>query len=86
MIDFAHIVMRSSKQGIRKWFGAHCDYTFAYFGCPPATRCTRGKLRRWRGRAGKSIVETDLNKHHRGTSNGNPRAKSVCNVIKKSLF
>lgn len=83
MIDFAHIVTGSSKQGLRKWFGADRDYTSAYFGCPPATRCSRGNLRRWKGRAGKSIAETDLNKHSRGTPNGKVRAKSVCNDEKK---
>lgn len=68
---------------IRKWLGSPCDYTSAYFGCLPATRCTKGNLRRWRGRAGKSIVETDSNKHPRGTPNGNTRARSECNLVKK---
>ena len=83
MIDFAHIVIGSSKTRIRKWLGSHCDYTSAYFGCLPAIRCTRGNLRRWNGRAGKCIVETDLNKHPRGTPNGNAWAKSECNLVKK---
>lgn len=72
---------------IRKWLGSHCDYTSAYFGCLPATRCTRGNLREMgEEEREKSIVETDLNKHPRGMPNGNARAKSECKKKKRSML
>lgn len=59
---------------------------FCILWMPSSHKVHKRQFKGMERKSGKSIVETDLNKHPRGTPNGSARAKSECNLIKKSLF